>query len=94
MGNEVPASGEEQEFVDVYSLLPALAGDEYTRTNAIRYMNLLIEMSRSEYIATDVRGAIGFVERFSLSLYNLRSEQMADLVEIVKKNRASFDDGF
>jgi hypothetical protein len=33
MGDEVYASGEEQEFVDVYSLRPALAGDEYTRAN-------------------------------------------------------------
>jgi hypothetical protein len=46
-------------------------------------MSLLIKMSRSEYVATDVRRVIGFVERFSLSLCNLRSK-----VEIVKKNRA------
>jgi hypothetical protein len=35
MGDEISASGEEQEFVDVYSLLPAKAGDEYTHANAI-----------------------------------------------------------
>jgi hypothetical protein len=94
MGNEVSVSSQQQEFVDVYDLIAGLAGHEYTRTNAIRYMNLLIEVSRSPFVSTDVKRAIGFVERFSLSLCNLKPDQMAELVEMIQENRKADSDGF
>jgi hypothetical protein len=74
--------------------MAVLAGDEYTRSGAMRYMNLLIALSQSDFTVTEVKRAIGFVERVSLSLSNLRSDQMADLVDLIQSNRKAFNDGF
>lgn len=83
--------GEEQstpvEIIGIYGLLAALAGEGYSRQDAIGHIRLLMEMSRSPYISTDVKRAIGFVQSFTFSLSNLSSIQMAEVVEIIHENK-------
>lgn len=92
MGNELPPSGEE--ILDVYGLMAALAGEGYSRADSIKYMNFLIRMTYSPYIATETKRAIGFVERVTLSFSNLSSAQLSDVVEKIQERRRRLDDGF
>jgi hypothetical protein len=85
MGDNVSASGESSE--SVYTLLALLAGDGYSREQALDHTRVLIDLSRSPHISKDVKRAIGFVQSFTFSLANLNSEQMGNLILAVSKRK-------
>ncbi|MBD2629884.1 hypothetical protein [Trichormus variabilis] len=92
MDGKIPAhSGE---IVNVYDLLALLAGEEYSRETAIEHIKILMEVSRSPYISTDLKRAIWFVQSFTFSLSNLNPKQMAELVDVIDKQRKALTEGF
>jgi len=92
MGDTVPASSDSTE--SVYALLALLAGDGYSREQALDHIRVLVEVSRSPYISRDVKRAIGFVQSFTFSLSNLNPEQMGDLISAVSKRKEEIADSF
>ncbi|MBD2570024.1 hypothetical protein [Anabaena lutea] len=92
MDGKVPAPS--SDIVNVYDLLALLAGEGYSRETAIEHIKILMEVSRSPYISTDLKRAIGFVQSFTFSLSNLSPNQMTELVDVIEKQRKALAEGF